>query len=217
MADPITIGLLGISTAMTVAGGLSQASAQRQSGEAEAAAGQAEWRKSQYLSEVAKINQKIAKQNADYEIKVGESEAQKVGLAGAQTIALQKTNQAAGNLDTSVGSPLQVRQSQQAAVDHDMATVRANAAKRAYGHEIEAMSAEQSSQLYQMGGDNALAAGEMRRSASETMATSSLLSTAGSVASRWTSASQVGMFGGSSTATPASANAFYGRSANAIY
>ena len=210
MADPITIGLLAVSTAMTVAGGMAAADAQRQGGQADYQAGLAEQRKAQYQAQVAKVNQKIAKQNADYEIKVGESEAQKVGLAGQQVIAQQKVSQAAGNLDTNIGSPAQVRDSQQNAVNHDMATVRANAARRAYGHEVEAMSAEQSATLYEMGGENAVQAGAMRRSAADTMATSSLLSTAGSVASRWTSAGQSGMFGSAPRASSSTSTSLYG-------
>lgn len=145
-----------------------------------------------YKAGVAKVNKDIALQNADYEYYVGAHEAQRVGLAGRERMGQIRATQGASGLDVNFGSNQRVQESQQSIVSHDQRTVRANAARRAYGHEIEALSATHSGELYKAAATNAKTAASIK-------ATTSLLSGAASVSSKWLGASQAGMFGKAGT------------------
>jgi hypothetical protein len=183
MADPISIGLMAVSTGITAFGAFQGAQGERE-------LGQANYQTNMYQAGVAAINRRISLQNADYERRMGEVEAQQVGLRHGQIIGRQRAAQGASGIDVNTGTAPMLRESQHDVSRQDQRVTRANAARRAYGHEIEAMSAEHSENLYRMAGTNAVRAAENR-------ATSSLLSGASSVASRWTSGYQTGMFGSS--------------------
>ncbi len=176
--------MLAASIGLGVAGTATSAMGQISQGNAEAA-------KYKYQSSIALINKDIALQNARYERDAGEVEAQKVGLAGRYRMGMIRAGQGAGGFDVNFGSNQRVQESQQSVISHDEDVVRANAARRAYGHEIEATSATNQSKLYEASASNA-------KTAAMFNATSTILEGASKVAGKWYGASSAGLTLGSS-------------------
>lgn len=170
MADPISIAAI-VGIGATVAGGVTSAIGSSYAGEAKG-------RMYEYQAGVAKINESIEKQNADYARKSGEVVASEVGAKAKQTMGLIKVGQGASGLDVNSGSNVQVRDSQQSKNEFDQAIVRSNAARQAYGFETGALTQHANIGLAGMGAEASRTAGDLG-------ATASIISTAGSVASKW--------------------------------
>jgi hypothetical protein len=145
-----------------------------------------------YQAGVAKINSQIDLQNADYARNQGEIQATDFGLKAAQQEAQIKTAQSASNLDVNSGSNLDVQTSQHTVDQMDLTQIRSNAAKTAYDYDVKSTMDLNQSTLDIMGGQNAIAAGNIQAEAS-------ILGSVGSVASKWSQGSQSGMFGSSSS------------------
>lgn len=177
MAAPLAL----VGTAATIAGGVIGAQGAEKQGEANLI-------QNYYQSGVAQLNAQIAKQNADYVENVGEQQAQTEGMAGAQQLGQIVTAEASSGTDVNTGSNKEVVAGQKEVIGLNTAQIRANTAKSAYDYNVQASNFEAQSQLYQMAGTNAAEAGQIT-------AESSILGTVGSVASKWTQGSQVGMLG----------------------
>jgi hypothetical protein len=100
--------------------------------------GKAEAAQANYQAQVAKNDQIIAYQNANYATAAGETKSYNEGLqqrakAGAITGGI-----AAGGLDVNSGSAAQIRESQEALGLQDVETVRQQAALTAYGYRTQA-------------------------------------------------------------------------------
>jgi hypothetical protein len=135
--------LAAAGTAMSAAG---------QSQRASADAGQAN-----YLSQVARNNQIVAQRNAALATQQGEADAQKqqlktAGLEGAQRAAL-----ASQGGDINSGSPLDILGDTARAGTTDTATIRNNAASKAYNYEIQANDAAGAASDAGFQGANAMA------------------------------------------------------------
>lgn len=176
MADPISLGMVGISAGSALLGGINSA----QGAAAQGASQQAMYN---YKAGVALINKQIADQNADYAIKVGESQAQATGIAGRTAVGSQRAVASGSGLDVGSGSKASVIESTQMVAEQNQATVRADAARRAYGYEVQG-----AQDVAQAGLDTA--AGEDAKAASSYKVAGSILGTASSVASKWSTASQ---------------------------
>lgn len=144
-----------------------------------------------YQAGISTLNQQIASRNADYARHTGEIQAQESGMKTAELVGEQKVGQAAGNLDVNRGSAVGVRQSQEAIGAEDQALIRSNAARTAYGYEIEAAKEGAQAGVYGMAATTSRQAGDINMF-------TTLLGGMSSVASKWTQASQSGMFGGGS-------------------
>lgn len=177
MADPFTGGIAAIGLVTSLVGGGMTAYGQAQAGEANAA-------QMKYKAEVAKRNAEINRQNSDFALEAGESEAKRSGLTTGFTIAKQKVVQSGSGFDVNSGSNAAVRESTQDIGIVDQNTIRTNAGRRALGYRNRAgdLDAEAGADL--MAGDNA-------KRAASIASTGTLIGTAGSVASKWTQASQV--------------------------
>src|SRR5215471_3330383 len=127
MADPITAIGLGSTVMSGVVGAVGGVMG-----------GQAQSNMYNYQAGIANLNATIAKQNAAYETALGEQQAQAQGMKTRATISQTRANQGAGGLDVNSGSNLQVRQSEAELGSYDMALIRNNAARRAYGQEVVA-------------------------------------------------------------------------------
>lgn len=169
MAAPAALAAIGLGA--TIGGGVASAMGQYQAGQAENA-------KFQYQAGVAKINQDIKKQDAEYFRDVGEVEAQRSGFATRERVSNIKSTQAGSSVDVNTGSPAAVRESQIDIGQQDARIIRAAAARRAYGSEIEGMNLGTQAEMYKFAGKNAETAGKLK-------ATGTLISTAGNVASKW--------------------------------
>jgi hypothetical protein len=105
---------------------------------------------SDYQAGVAKMNQQIALQQADYARSVGEVEAEESGMKTRAEVGMTKATQAASGLNVNTGSAVDVRSSMVELGAFDQNTIRANAAKVAWGYDIEATQDEAQSSLYTM-------------------------------------------------------------------
>lgn len=178
MADPLTLGVIGIGSSL--AGGLVSASGAM-------AKGQADKAMYDYQSGVALLNQKIAKQNAEYAIRAGGTAAYQSGLKTKDVVGQQKAIQGASGVDVGSGSNVTVRADTTKIGQLDQQTIRENYAKKAYGYEVEA----------EIKGTEAVAnrvAGEQAEKAGEMNALSSILGTVGSVSSKWYQGKMSGVF-----------------------
>lgn len=182
MGDPATMAVA--SMGMKVGGSIMGAVGSMQSGEA---AG----RMYDYRAAVAGINKQIAQQNADYARYAGEVEAQQAGMKARYRIGAMRAQQAASGLALGSGSGARVLQSTYDVAQHDIAILRSNAAKKAYGYDVEAFEQGAQAELDRM-------AASQSRKAGKIGAISSLLGGATGVADKWQVATEKGIFGGGS-------------------
>lgn len=174
--------LAGIGTGATILGGITGAIGKIMGGESSG-------NMYAYQAGVAGINKQIAKQNADYTRHAGEIDAQRVGMKSRFEQGQTRVVQSGRGLDIGSGSNAEVIDSMDEIGRHDQETVRANAMRKAYGHEVEAVTQEAK-------GAMARAAGSGARKAGYIESFGSILGTASSVANKWLQASQVGIGSG---------------------
>jgi hypothetical protein len=169
---------------------------------------------SDYQAGIAMMNKKLAMQQADYARTVGEVSAEQAGMKARQEMGATKAAQAASGINIDSGSPVDVRTSMTQIAQYDQSVIRANAAKVAWGYEIEATQAEAQGSLYTMQAGiermQATAATEagktirstipllqeakgMTETAGNIGVMSSLINAAGSVSSKWMDASSKGL------------------------
>lgn len=141
-----------------------------------------------YQSGVAKLNQQIDTQNAEFARQTGEQQARQFGFKAAAQMGAIKVAQASGNFDVRSGSNKQVQDSQRALNTIDLDTIRSTAAKTAYGFTEQGAIAGSQASLYSSAAGNALAAGGIG-------AATSILGGASSVSSMWLKGNQVGLWG----------------------
>ena len=178
MADPFTLATIGIGA--SAGSGLIGGIGNIMSGEAQA--GQAG-----YQAAVARANQQIALQNRDYAYAAGEVEAGQYGMQAAQRMGNLKVRQGSSGIDIGSGSSQDVQKSLQTVSDIDLAQLRANTARKAYGYETQSIQFGAQADMYSKAQSNISAAIPLN-------VAGSLLSGAGSVSSRWLQASQSGAF-----------------------
>lgn len=169
MADPFTLSAIAIGS--TIAGGAVGAFGAHEEGAAKSSM-------YTYQAGVAQINQQIAKQNADYARAVGDVEAQESGMHTRTQVGVTKAAQSVSNLDVNSGSSTDVRKSQIDIGQENQAIIRANAARKAYGFEVEATREKAQAGLYGMASSQARTAGNINMA-------KSIISTVGSVAGKW--------------------------------
>ncbi len=180
------MGAPGVMAGVGIAGQVAQGYLGYKAAKAE---GQAGYNQAMYQAGVAQMNAQIAKQNADYARGVGEVEAQQRGFKTRAQIGSTRAIQGASGLDVNRGSAVRVRESIADVGAHDVEIVRNNAARKAYGHEVEAANATAQGRLYEASAINA-------KTSAKYKAYSSLISGATGAAGKFSSASQSGMFGG---------------------
>lgn len=183
MADPASLATMSLAASGT-SGGISALGS--------IMGGQSQASMFQYQSGIAAMNAEIAKQNADYAVAAGEVSAQESGMRTRAQIGQTIATQGAGNLAVGQGSNARVVNSELALGQEDQALIRSNAAKQAYGYEVTAAQDTAQSQLDTQAASNAKTAGIIS-------GIGSLLGTAGSVSSKWLTATQSGAFGGGGT------------------
>lgn len=181
--DPFSAGTMAaVGGGLNVAGGLLSASGLLGKGESDA-------KMYAYRAGVAKINATINRQNSDYALEAGELQARRSGLTTGFTIGKQKVAQAANGFDVNTGTNEAVRDTTHEIGVEDQTTIRTESGRKALGFRNQAASEDAEAGALMIAGDNAKRAGKIA-------AAGTLIGTAGSVASKWTQASQV--FGGGS-------------------
>lgn len=131
-----------------------------------------------YQSGVAEVNQRIAKQNAEFSREVGENKAEISGMKTRQLVGETIAKQGSSGFRAGEGSGGKVVESERMLGESEQDTIRSNAARAAYGHEVEAINFGAQSDLYK----NAATSSQI---SSGINATSSLLGGASSVSSKW--------------------------------
>lgn len=182
MADPVSLAVIGIASS-AAAGGVSAL------GASSAASSKAQMY--QYQAGISAMNTKIAQQNSDYALETGETKAQQVGMETRYQVGQARVARGASGLDVNTGSNEKVIESVEEIGQHNEAITRSDAAKRAYGYQVEAAQSTAQGQLYEMSASDAITAGKYQ-------VASSLLGSAGSVSDKWLSAGSKfpGLFAG---------------------
>ena len=147
---PAAPAMMAISMAMTAAGTAMQMAGQSQKATADA-------NQANYLSQVARNNQMAAQRNAALALQQGEVDAQKSQLKTAQVMGSQRAALASQGGDIDSGSPLDILGDTARAGYADAATLRSNAALKAYNYSIQANDAEGAANDASFQGANALA------------------------------------------------------------
>ena len=182
MADPVTLGTLG-TVASGAGAGISAFGA--------LSGGRAQSQMYQYQAGVANLNSQIALQNRDYALATGDVEAAKYGMQARSRMGAIRAGEGAQNIDVGSGSKALVQEGQQTVAGIDLAQIANNAARKAYGYTVEATQDTAQAQIDTQAASDASTAGGIK-------ALASLVSGAGSVASKWYQGSSVGLNGGAS-------------------
>ncbi len=148
----------------------------------------------QYQAGVARANELIADQNSKWETQSGEVEAQQAGLRAEDERSKSTVAAAAGNIDVTTGSPVQVGKSITEIGGENQAIVRANAAKRAYGATVEGFEQGAQANIYESAAANAKKAGDLAE-------LTSWIGGATGVASKWSQMGPVFGTGGGGDAS----------------
>jgi hypothetical protein len=109
--------------------------------------GQATANAANYAAQVARNNELVATQNANYALAAGQQKAQTESLKGAATGGRIKAAQAASGIDINTGSALRVQQGQREQAQLDTETVLNNAELQAYGYRTQAANYKAQSEL----------------------------------------------------------------------
>lgn len=131
-----------------------------------------------YQAGVAAVNAKIARQNAEYSRGVGEFKAEQAGMKTAGEIGRTTAIQGASGFRVESGSATDVRESQRMLGQSAQNVIRSNAARAAYGHEVEALNFEAQATQHQMARKTSKIAGFLG-------AGESLLGGAAGVSDKW--------------------------------
>lgn len=178
MASPAMVG--GVGMAAAVGGSILSASGEKQKAAATS-------QMYTYQAGIADLNRRIALNNRDYAITAGGEEAKRFGMKSAQVAGSIKAKQAASGIDVNAGSLVDVQKGQKQVSDLDMATIRNNAARKAYGYQVEAETASMQTEMYTAASKNSLEAGNIA-------AAGSLISGASNVSSKWLQGNQQGLW-----------------------
>ncbi len=141
-------------------------------------AGQSQAKAAAYQAQVAANNAAIAQTNARMDIQAGEIAAVNKGLQTRAKVGEEKAGQGAAGVDVNTGSAVSTRAGTAETGMLDALTIRSNAAKEAYGQEVQATSDTAQGQLLTMQGQQAATAGDIGAGAS-------LLTGASTVGANW--------------------------------
>lgn len=176
--------MAGVSLASTlIGGGLSAASASSQGKSQSAMYG--------YQSQISRINEQIAKDNASHAFVEGSIQRQQYGQKSAAQQAAIVTAQSGSGLDINSGTAAAVQDSQRQIGLMDQNQISANTGRKAQGYLIDAAKSGAQAANYDAASANARKAGNLG-------VMSSIIGTAGSVADKWMYASKLGMLGSGS-------------------
>lgn len=150
-------------------------------------AGSAQSSMYQYQAGVAGVNAQIAKQNADYALATGEAQAGIKGMEWRSKIGETIARMGASGVAVGQGSSKDVIDSEHMLSRIDQGTIRNNAARQAYGYDINAEQYKSQIGMYNQAADNASKAGGIA-------AFGSILGGISSVASKWSSGQNSGLW-----------------------
>lgn len=112
-----------------------------------------------YQAQVERNNAQIAKQNAVFATEIGESQATQQGMKTRAIVGAEKAGQAASGIDVNTGSAVDVRASTAQLGELNALTIRSNAARQAYGYQVQSTSDIAQADLDTFAASNAKTAG----------------------------------------------------------
>jgi len=92
---------------------------------------------SYYQAQVAKNNQQMAEQSAQYALAAGQQNAATTSLRGAAKVGAIKTQQGASGVDVNTGTAVDVQAGERQSAQLDTETVLNNAQRQAYGYRVQ--------------------------------------------------------------------------------
>lgn len=143
-----------IPAALSVGGGLLKGAGSLKGGQAGGAT-------AAYQAQVARNNAIALRQMADRSIQGGLVNADVTSLRSAANVGGLKAKQGASGINVNKGSAVDVRAGAAAAGKFDADTVLSNGDLQAYGFRVKATQEEAQAKLYEMGGGQAEAAGQL--------------------------------------------------------
>lgn len=208
IASTVLGGVVGAFGAMSK--GDAEANSLRLQGQAKGEQYDANAKAFTYKAGVAEMNRRLKLQDADYARWAGESDAVQSGMKTKFAESTTKAKQAGGGLEVDFGTTNAVRDSILQVGRYDQSMIRSNAARKAYGFEVEAagqeaektlneMSATSSSRAAMFARQGANQAADSAETAGTIGAFQSILGASSSVASKWLQGSQLGNFSSKSS------------------
>lgn len=173
-AIPIMIGLTAAGTAIQATGQIKAGNAAKRQGEAEQRAAESEAQLSEYNAQVAALQAKDALERGVEE--AGKFRAQVRGLIGSQRAGF-----ASGNIDVGVGSAVDVQADTARLGELDALTIKTNAAREAWGYQVQAEDLRTRAQIQRQEGVMDLEAGKAAQGASRYAAAGSIIGGANSI------------------------------------
>lgn len=137
-----------------------------------------------YQSQILQQNAQLAEQKAQFATEEGGAEAERKELATKANVGQIKAAQGASNIDVNSGSSVKVQRSAAELGALDAVTLRSNAARAAYGYQVQALSDTEQAGLEATSAANAKTAGNIQ-------AISSLIGGASSAGSQYAQWSQL--------------------------
>ena len=150
---------------------------QVKAGGAERDAGNAEQAAANDRARLINWNAKVADLQAQDAITRGQEEEQRIRMGLRQIIGSQRASRAASNVDISVGSAVDIQADAARLAELDVLTTRNNAAREAWGYNVEAQDLRMQAEITRREGANAAKAGRVRAGQQYRNAFSTVLST----------------------------------------
>lgn len=148
-----------------------------------------------YQSQISRLNQQLSLQNRDWALQAGGKAAVQYGMKARADAGAIKAGQSASGISLDSDSSVAVRDSQKLITRMDTETINTDTARKAYGFEVQAATAGAQSEMYDRAASDTKKAGNLSMMAS-------LISGAGSVASKWTEAKSVGLLSSGKNTNP---------------
>lgn len=177
--DPVTLGTVGV--AASAGGSLLGAFGKVFGGEAKAGM-------YSYQAGIARMREQVDLQNAAWAREAGEQHAMLSGFKTGQEIGGVTAKQGASGVQVGAGSSAQVTEGIHTAGLYDQGMLRYNAARKAYGFEVEAAGEKATAEMADRSAKFAKEEGWLG-------GISSLLGGATSVADKWLAGKQTGLWG----------------------
>jgi len=177
----------------TLFGGVLGAQGAQQQAQAQSQAELFKAAEAQFQAGIALQNKQISEQNASYAKFAGEVEAQQASIQSRQEIGQTRAQQGAGNLDINSGSNVQVRMSMAGVGEENVAMIRSNAAKAAYGDTVQAIQFGEQADWQKTAASFDTQAAGYAMTAGDINATSSILGSVGKAASMGAGAYKTGV------------------------
>jgi hypothetical protein len=169
------MGLPVVALLLTGAGVALNAFGQKKQGDAAKAAGEAQKRAADKQAEITDYNAQVAELQATDAVDRGEDAANRYRTQVRGVIGTQRANIAAGNVDVSFGSAVDVQADAAFLGELDAMQLKTNAAREAWGYKVEASNYRKTADVQRQEGTAFAAAGRQQQSAYRWAAAGTLL------------------------------------------